>query len=122
MLRLLGAIAMIIASPGIASSPDDAIATASAAVADMERLARTPEDRALAERDRALVKRAGALIAERAVALRHGRPLRDAQMSFNLQYLQLQTQMQNENRSYTTVSNIMKTKHETVKNTLNNVR
>jgi hypothetical protein len=42
--------------------------------------------------------------------------------SFDLQYLQLQSQMQNENRSYTAVSNIMKTKHDTVKNSISNVR
>ena len=39
-----------------------------------------------------------------------------------LQYLQLQSQMQSENRSYTAVSNIMKTKHDTVKNSINNIR
>jgi hypothetical protein len=44
------------------------------------------------------------------------------QMSFNLQYLQLQSQMQAENRSYTAVSNIMKTKHDTVKNSISNIR
>ena len=43
-------------------------------------------------------------------------------MSFNLQYLQLQNQMQNENRQYTAVSNIMKTKHDTVKNSISNIR
>jgi hypothetical protein len=48
--------------------------------------------------------------------------MQETQMSFNLQYLQLQSQMQNENRSYTAVSNIMKTKHDTVKNSINNVR
>jgi len=48
--------------------------------------------------------------------------MQDMQMSFNLQYLQLQSQMQNENRSYTAVSNIMKTKHDTVKNSISNVR
>ena len=47
---------------------------------------------------------------------------RDAQMSFNLQYLQLQQQMQNENRQYTAISNIMKTKHDTAKNSISNVR
>jgi hypothetical protein len=46
----------------------------------------------------------------------------ETQMSFNLQYLQLQSQMQNDNRQYTTVSNIMKTKHDTVKNSINNIR
>lgn len=45
-----------------------------------------------------------------------------AQMSFNLQYLQLQSQMQSENRAYTAVSNIMKTKHDTIKNSIGNVR
>ena len=44
------------------------------------------------------------------------------QMSFNLQYLQLQSQMQHENREYTALSNIMKTKHDTVKNSISNVR
>ena len=44
------------------------------------------------------------------------------QMSFNLQYLQLQSQMQHENRSYTAISNIMKTKHDTVKNSISNIR
>ena len=48
--------------------------------------------------------------------------LQEEQMSFNLQYLQLQSQMQSENRSYTAVSNIMKTKHDTVKNSISNIR
>jgi hypothetical protein len=48
--------------------------------------------------------------------------LQETQMSFNLQYLQLQSQMQHENRSYTAVSNIMKTKHDTVKNSIGNIR
>jgi hypothetical protein len=48
--------------------------------------------------------------------------MQEMQMSFNLQYLQLQSKMQNENRSYTAVSNIMKTKHDTVKNSISNIR
>ena len=48
--------------------------------------------------------------------------MQEMQMSFNLQYLQLQSQMQNENRAYTAVSNIMKTKHDTVKNSISNIR
>ena len=44
------------------------------------------------------------------------------QMSFNMHYLQLQNQMQNENRQFTMVSNIMKTKHDTVTNTIANIR
>lgn len=47
--------------------------------------------------------------------------MQETQMSFNLQYLQLQNSMQNENRNYTIVSNIMKTKHDTVKNTISNI-
>lgn len=48
--------------------------------------------------------------------------MQETQMSFNLQYLQLQSAMQNENRQFTTVSNIMKTKHDTVKNSISNIR
>jgi len=43
-------------------------------------------------------------------------------MSFNLQYLQLQSQMQSESRAFNAISNIMKTKHDTVKNSISNVR
>jgi septal ring factor EnvC (AmiA/AmiB activator) len=42
--------------------------------------------------------------------------------SFNIQYLDLQKQMQDENRRYTLVSNIMKTKHDTAKAAINNIR
>ena len=48
--------------------------------------------------------------------------MQETQMSFNLQYLQLQSQMQQENRSYTAISSIMKTKHDTVKNSVSNIR
>ncbi len=48
--------------------------------------------------------------------------MQETQMSFNLQYLQLQSQMQHENRAYTAISNIMKTKHDTVKNSISNIR
>jgi hypothetical protein len=48
--------------------------------------------------------------------------MQETQMSFNLQYLQLQSQMQNDNRQYSAVSNIMKTKHDTVKNSISNIR
>jgi hypothetical protein len=49
------------------------------------------------------------------------RQMQEMQMSFDMQYLQLQSQMQNENRSYTAVSNIMKTKHDKVKNSIGNI-
>lgn len=48
--------------------------------------------------------------------------LQQAQATFNVQYLQLQARMQHENRSYTAISNVMKTKHDTVKNSISNVR
>lgn len=48
--------------------------------------------------------------------------MQEMRMSFNLQYLQLQNSMQNENRQFTMISNIMKTKHDTVKNSINNIR
>ena len=59
---------------------------------------------------------------EQAALLAATKAMQEQQMSFNLQYLQLQAQMQAENRAYTAVSNIMKTKHDTVKNTISNVR
>jgi len=43
-------------------------------------------------------------------------------MSFNLQYLQLQSQMQHENRTYTAISNIIATKHDTVRNSISNIQ
>jgi len=41
---------------------------------------------------------------------------------FNLQYLMLQQNIQAENRQYTTLSNIMKTKHDAAKNALSNLK
>src|SRR5271165_2036042 len=48
--------------------------------------------------------------------------MQEMQMSFNLQYLQLQQQMQQESRQYTEVSNIMKSRHDTVKNAISNMK
>jgi hypothetical protein len=48
--------------------------------------------------------------------------MQEMQQSFNLRYLQLQNQMQDENRQFTMVSNIIKTKHDTIKNSINNLR
>lgn len=143
---ILAALAAAAASP-TAQHNAQLIAQARAAVADMLRIAVTPEEKALAEHDRQMVERAAALLAGRdgpggstggsmgnsnpissaggdgqgqlMAATRH---MQETQMSFNLQYLQLQSQMQHENRSYTAISNIMKTKHDTVKNSIGNVR
>lgn len=50
------------------------------------------------------------------------REMQEMQQSFNLQFLALQEAMQKENRQFTMVSNVMKTKHDTAKNAINNVR
>jgi hypothetical protein len=48
--------------------------------------------------------------------------LMEMNQSFNMQYLMLQQQMQDESRRYSVISNIMKTKHDTAKNSISNVR
>ena len=48
--------------------------------------------------------------------------MQEMNQSFNLQYLQLQQKLQSDNRQFTLMSNIMKTKHDTAKNAINNVR
>jgi hypothetical protein len=47
--------------------------------------------------------------------------MEQSQVSFNVQYRQLLSQLQEENRSYTAVSNVIKTKHDTVKNSISNI-
>ncbi|TFG31239.1 hypothetical protein EU527_12970 [Candidatus Thorarchaeota archaeon] len=46
----------------------------------------------------------------------------EMQESFNLQYLQLQQDMQAQNRQFTMVSNIMKVKHDTANSVIRNMR
>lgn len=41
--------------------------------------------------------------------------------AFNMQYLQLQTQMQSDNRRFSTMSNLMKARHDTAKSAINNM-
>ena len=151
----------------LAAEEKKAIALARAAVADMKRIAITPDEKRLADTDSRIVEAIAALVERRArqrkafgagVAelpgmdgglsgdsastgagsssaigaaadgsgqdqlLNATKQMQETQMSFNLQYLQLQSQMQSENRSYTAVSNIMKTKHDTVKNSISNIR
>ncbi len=48
--------------------------------------------------------------------------LMEMNQSFNMQYLGLQQQMQDESRRFSLLSNIMKTKHETAKNSIGNLR
>jgi hypothetical protein len=54
--------------------------------------------------------------------LNQTKDMQEMMASFNLQYLQLQEKMQMENRSFSTVSNVMKTKHDTAKSSISNVR
>jgi hypothetical protein len=62
------------------------------------------------------------LIATGSLLVLPAAPASAARMSFNLQYLTLQSSMQNDNRQFTMVSNIMKTKHDTAKNSIRNIR
>jgi hypothetical protein len=44
------------------------------------------------------------------------------QAQWNQQFLKLQQAMQHENRNFTSISNVLKTKHDTAKNAIHNVR
>lgn len=50
------------------------------------------------------------------------REMMEMNQSFNMQYLGLQQQMQNENRQFTTLSNLIKTRHDTAKAAINNIK
>lgn len=49
------------------------------------------------------------------------RTLQQQAQSFNLQYLQLQESMQRESREFTSVSNVMKVKHDSAKAAIDNI-
>jgi hypothetical protein len=57
-----------------------------------------------------------------AALLNATRQLQERDMSFNLQYLSLQQKLQDENRRFTLMSNIMKAKHDTAKNAIRSGR
>ncbi len=48
--------------------------------------------------------------------------MQETQMGFNLQYLMLQENIQNDAREYAALSNLMKTKVDTMKNILDNTK
>ena len=48
--------------------------------------------------------------------------MQEMDQTFNLSYVQLQQDMQSQNRQFTVVSNIMKVKHDTAKAAIDNVR
>src|SRR4051812_31482182 len=117
---------------------DLALERADRAVREMQDLARTKPEKELADEDTRIVAEIRRLILRRQAVrssadtrgvttpndsqLNATKHMQEIQMSFNLQYLSLQSQMQNENRQFTAVSNIMKTKHDTVKNSIGNIR
>ena len=49
------------------------------------------------------------------------RALQQEGQALNLQYLQLQEQMQQENREFTAVSNVMRVKHDSARNAISNI-
>lgn len=55
-------------------------------------------------------------------SMSEARALTEMNQSFNMQYLMLQQKMQDESRRFSVISNIMKTKHDTAKNSISNVR
>jgi hypothetical protein len=59
---------------------------------------------------------------DQATLLAATKQMQEMQMSFNLRYLELQSQMQHENRSFTALSNIMKQRHDAMKNSISNIR
>ena len=49
------------------------------------------------------------------------RALQAEAQTFNLQYLQLQESMQRESREFTSLTNVMKVKHDSAKAAINNI-
>ncbi|MCX7945237.1 MAG: hypothetical protein N2746_12085 [Deltaproteobacteria bacterium] len=54
--------------------------------------------------------------------LKATKALQEANWHFSLEYLSLQEKVQSENRYFSTVSNIMRTRHDSAKNAINNLR
>jgi len=57
-----------------------------------------------------------------AVLQQNAAQMQEMNQSFNLQYLMLQENMQQEQRQFSLLSNIMKTRHDGAKNVISNVR
>lgn len=72
-----------------------------------------------------LLARAGELsrrIREAEPGVDQWKELKRLNASFNEMYLALQERMQNESRRFTLLSNVLKTKHDTAKNSISNLR
>jgi hypothetical protein len=133
--KVVFAVALLACAPVLASAQTSApIARAPQLMVSAERLQRTAEQRwdAVLAADEAFTRALrSAVSAEISARRARGEDvseliaeqarLQEMQMSFNLQYLQLQNTMQNENRQFTMISNIMKTRHDTVRNSISNV-
>jgi hypothetical protein len=65
--------------------------------------------------------RAAATAAGEGDLLEATRALQQQSQSFNLQYLQLQENMQRESREFAALSNVMKVKHDSAKSAINNI-
>ena len=50
------------------------------------------------------------------------RAMMEMNQSYNMQYLGLQQRLQDESRRFSLISNIMKTRHDTAKNSISNIR
>lgn len=50
------------------------------------------------------------------------RAMQEQAQAFNLEYLALQEEVQQENRRFSTISNVLKAKHETAKSAIGNIR
>lgn len=48
--------------------------------------------------------------------------LQEMNTSFSLMYLQIHQQMQEESRRFTLIANVLKTRHDTAKNAISNIR
>ncbi len=53
--------------------------------------------------------------------LDHMFEMQEQNQMFNMQYLELQTQLQEDNREFSTLSNLMKVRHDTAKAAINNM-
>jgi hypothetical protein len=60
--------------------------------------------------------------AQESSTLTEVRAMQEQAQAFNLQYLSLQEEVQQENRRFSTVSNVLKAKHETAKAAVSNIR
>lgn len=137
LISPIDAVASISADPayGVLGSKERmAIDIARTETAAMATLATTPQEKRLASETRRLVEQIAALVERRAseryviTQARH-RADKTAELRYvqqhnetNLEFLKLQQQMQQQSRRYTTISNVLKTKHDTVKNSINNIR